>query len=560
MPKLPVRFLTMFLLSAGLAQAQTATDAGSILQQIEKGRGDVLPKKAAPAIAPPLPMKALAGPTVTVSSFLFTGNTLLSAEQFAPAVAGFLNRPLNFAELQKAAVVVADAYRKAGWIVRAYLPRQEIEDGIVTIQIVEAVFGGTRFEGKPSRIATERLLPIVEAAQAKGAPLNADALDRALLLLNDLPGVAVAGSLAEGKQEKETDLVLKLADEPLVNGEVGADNAGSRSTGKERVTGTLYLNSPLGIGDQLNANLMHSQGTDYARLAFTLPVGYDGWRVGANASHLSYRLITPEFAPLNARGTSSTAGLEASYPLIRARLRNLYLLFNYDHKRFDNKSGGATTTRYKIDTFAASLNANLFDTLGGGGANSGSLALVQGKLDLDASPNQAADAATTRAAGHFTKLRYAASRQQVVTDAVSVFAGLSGQAAGKNLDSAEKFYLGGPNGVRAYPANEGGGSVGQLVNLELRARLPENFTLTGFYDWGRVTVNRNNDFTGAATLNNYSLKGAGLAVGWLASFGLNLKATWAHRIGSNPNATATGNDQDGSLSRNRFWLQANLPF
>ena len=63
-----------------------------------------------------------------------------------------------------------------------------------------------------------------------------------------------------------------------------AEKGGTRSTGKERVTGNLYLNSPLGIGDQLNANLMHSQGTDYARLAFTLPVGYDGWRVGASAS------------------------------------------------------------------------------------------------------------------------------------------------------------------------------------------------------------------------------------------------------------------------------------
>ena len=114
--------------------------------------------------------------------------------------------------------------------------------------------------------------------------------------------------------------------------------------------------------------------------------------------------------------------------------------------------------------------------------------------------------------------------------------------------------------MRAYPADEGSGSEGQLVNLELRARLPQNIILTGFYDWGHVTVNRNNDFVGAATLNNYSLKGAGLSVGVLTGFGLNLKATWARRIGSNPNPTSTGNDQDGSLVKNRFWLTASLPF
>jgi hypothetical protein len=42
--------------------------------------------------------------------------------------------------------------------------------------------------------------------------------------------------------------------------------------------------------------------------------------------------------------------------------------------------------------------------------------------------------------------------------------------------------------------------------------------------------------------------------------GPGLKATWAHRLGDNPNPTATGNDQDGSLLKNRFWLVATLAF
>jgi hypothetical protein len=42
--------------------------------------------------------------------------------------------------------------------------------------------------------------------------------------------------------------------------------------------------------------------------------------------------------------------------------------------------------------------------------------------------------------------------------------------------------------------------------------------------------------------------------------GPDFRATWARRIGDNPNPTATGNDQDGSLISNRFWLAASLPF
>ncbi|MCX7178390.1 MAG: BamA/TamA family outer membrane protein [Proteobacteria bacterium] len=140
-----------------------------------------------------------------------------------------------------------------------------------------------------------------------------------------------------------------------------------------------------------------------------------------------------------------------------------------------------------------------------------------------------------------------------------MFGSLTGQLASKNLDSSEKFYLGGSSGVRAYPASEGGGAEGHLLTLELRWRLPEGITLTAFHDNGRVTVNRHNDYIGAATPNVISLRGSGLALAWQTSSGLNLKLTWARRQGSNPNPTASGNDQDGSLKDNRLWLITSLP-
>lgn len=561
-PRSPLYILTVLSISVSSAFAQTVPDAGSLLQQIEKGRLAPPPGKPGPLLAPPpQPMKELSGMSVTVSRFQFAGNTLLTAAQLAPAVASFVNRPLSFNDLQNAAAAVAETYRKAGWIVRVYLPLQEIKDGVVTLQVVEAVFGQVRMEGTaPTRVPFDRLVPIVGAAQPHGAALKAQAMDRALLLLDDMPGISTAGSLAPGEQANEVDLVLKVEDEKLIIGQVGIDNASARSTGSARLTADLYINSPLRFGDQAVVNLMHTEGSDYARLAYTVPLGAAGWRVGANASHLRYRLVDDALAALDASGTSTTSGIEATYPLIRARLKNLYLALNYDNKRFDNRAAATTITDYKIDTFTVGLNGNVLDQYAGGGSNSASLALVHGKVDLDGSPNAGADALTTRTGGSFTKLRYAASRQQVLTEALALYAAFSGQIAGKNLDSAEKFYLGGAYGVRAYPSNEGGGSEGQLFNLELRARLPNNVNVTGFYDWGHVKVNHDNAFPGAPALGSYSLKGAGLSVAWLASFGLNLKATWARRIGDNPNPTLTGTDQDGSFRKNRFWLQATMPF
>jgi hypothetical protein len=85
-----------------------------------------------------------------------------------------------------------------------------------------------------------------------------------------------------------------------------------------------------------------------------------------------------------------------------------------------------------------------------------------------------------------------------------------------------------------------------------------------FYDWGQITaVNHVNTAPSGAELtplNAYSLHGYGVSVSWAAPFGAQVKGTWARRLGSNPNPTAAGLDQDGSLDLDRFWLTASLPF
>lgn len=540
--------------------AQTLPNAGSELQQLQRERPKPLPPQGAPAFEAPPALTSIGGATVTVHEFHFTGNKLLNEQQLSRVVAGFLNRPLDFNQLQNAAIAVAQAYRTAGWVVRAYLPQQTVSGGSVTIQIIEATFGTVTVKAQGSRVSAARLERMVDAAQTPGKPLNAAALDRALLLMSDLPGVSANGRLSEGMGQGETDLAVEETDQPLVSGYVSADNAGERFSGAARVTEQLSLNSLFGIGDRTDAMLLHTKGSDFESLGFSLPVGYSGWRVGANASHLSYRIESEDFASLDSHGSSTTGDLNASYPIIRSRMRNLYFSVDLADKHFDNDSNGATTSHYTVNSASASLYGNLFDSLGGGGENSASITLEQGLLDLAASPNEAADAVTADTAGSFQKLSFSASRLQTLTQQFGLFAGISAQVADKNLDSSEKFYLGGASGVRAYPVNEGGGTDGASLNIELRDKLPLNFTVTEFFDWGAVLVNKSDTFAQAPRPNTEQLKGAGLSVGWLAHFGLSLRATVSHRIGSNPDPTATGTDQDGSLIMNRVWVQATMPF
>ena len=559
-PLKPLLLIAMAFIAQ--AQAQSLPDAGSSRQQLEQNRPPPPAQATLPAkSAEPPPLSSLKGVVVTVSAFRFSGNTLLASEPLQAAVASFLNRPLDYSQLQGAAAAVAEVYRKAGWVVRAYLPEQDIVGGVVNIRIVEAVFGGTKIEGAaPQRVSLARIQAILNAHQKVGEFLNADELDRALLVAGDLPGVGVSGTLRDGARPGETDLVLRVTDALPIKGNVSADNNGSRSTGTSRLNADLYFNSLLGQGDQISSSFILSEGSNYLRVEATFPVGPKGWRVGANTSALTYRIVAPEFAALNATGSSYSGGIEANYPLIRTQQQNLYFNANADHKTYDNQSNGAVSSHYNANTVSLGLSGNRVDNLGGGGSNNASAVMTMGQLDLGGSPNQAADAASARTEGVFNKLHYSLSRQQVLDNNWSLYAALSGQWADTNLDSSEKFYLGGASGVRAYPANEVGGAIGQLFNLEVRRRMPQGFTLSGFYDFGQLVVNRNNNFTGAPVANNLLLRGAGLSLDWQQGAGVNLKATWARRMGDNPNPTATGTDQDGTLVLDRMWLNASLAF
>lgn len=544
-----VLLLTYFSVSAS---AQTPADAGSLKQQIEREHEKM---QMAPGVTPddtkvPRKKAAKGEAAVTVEKFHFKGNTLISDEALSAAVKDYLNRPLTFDELQAAAAAVGEAYRVKGWVVRSFLPKQDIVKGNVTIEIVEAKFGKTKIEGdKGSWLAPEKAQDMIAAQQPDGEVLSTEDLDRALLLLDDLPGVTAAGRLEQGAKDGETDLTVKLGSEPFATGMGIVDNAGSRATGVVRLHGNLQLISPFGVGDRTSAYLLHSEGLDYGQLEQTFPVGNDGLRIGFNGSLMNYLIVDDTFAALNGKGDSSSLGLLASYPLIRARQKNLYVDLNYDHRSFDNESGGATASDYKTDSVKLTLRGNIFDKLGGGGANSASLGAVFGDVDLGA-VNGGEDPDLS---GGFHKVTYNLARTQNLSPVLTFTASLSGQESSeKKLDSSEMFYLGGPSGVRAYPVSEAGGVSGQLLTGEFRWRAVPTVIISAFYDYGHVSNN--------GAIKSYSLKGPGLSLNWQPGFGLNMGATWAHRDGDNPNPTPTGKDQDGSLFKDRFWLTASYQF
>ena len=550
------------------AGAQFTPDAGSLLRQTEK---DLSQKpsfyKAPSVVSPALKAVQQGEATLTVSRFQFAGNKTLSSEQLSSVVSAYLNRPLSFVDLQQAADAVTAAYREAGWVVRAYLPKQSISEGVVTIQVIEAVYGKSFLLGSsPLYVAGQRLIDMMALAQKPGEAMSARAVDRALLLMDDLPGVSVAGSMVEGEEPGETDVMLSVSDEPPLTGSMTTDNTGSRSTGIERLSGNFSLNSPMKMGDAVALNVLKTRGSDYWRWAYSLPIGLDGLRAGVQVSHMRYELLG-EFASLQGKGTADTAGFNVSYPWLRSQFTNLNMAFNYDAKKFDNVNSSGPQSNYKVNAAAASLNFSDIDNWAGGGTNNASVSLTAGRVNLDGSANQAADTTGASTQGGYQKLNIGMNRVQTVTSTLNLYVSANAQTASKNLDSSEKIYLGGASGVRAYPSSEGGGTEGQTLTAELRQKLTSQTTLTGFYDRGHVKAFNDNHKVDGSGLNsgvgpnNYTLSGYGVSVSWQPEKSIDLKATLARRIGESPIASpSTGLDGDGTKKLNRVWVSASISF
>ncbi len=494
----------------------------------------------------------------TVTAFRIHGATLVPEAQLQAALAPWLNRPITFAELEQAVEAVAGVYGEQGWLARPQLPVQELSDGVVTINVTESRLGQVRIDdgGLMLGFDRERLTQAATARQQPGQPLRPEDIERAISLLNETPGLRAGAVLAAGQSPGETDIVLLPVDQPLWNGSAQLDNEGVRSTGAVRLSGNVALNSPSGIGDQLLLSGNTSgAGNEYGWLSYSLPLGNDGWRVGANASALQYRL-EGEFAALGAYGSAQTFGLYASYPLLRTRLHSLTLTLALGKRDFLNKASGQVVSDKRLTGVGAALGGNEGDFWGGGGFTSWGANLSSGDVKLSASPAyEAADAAGPRTAGRYTRLAWSLARLQPVSERSALWFSGSGQFASKNLDSAEKFSLGGFNGVRAYPSLEGTGDTGWLVNAEWRLYSQPGLQWSAYYDIGQVRVNRDQGFVGAPTLNHVMLQGVGVGLNWTQPGRFAVVALLARRVGSNPLANpTTGKDSDGSMHTFRAWI------
>lgn len=548
--RIPVEpvFLTLCLSTQVMAQNAPSVTPGDISRQVVPMRVPELPALALQPQRITQPSRPEPGSQVVrVQQWDLQGQQILSSEALLVLLQPFVGVDLSLKQMREAAAVVQQAYEDAGWLARVDLPAQDVTSGRVRLQITEARLGQVRLDAQAvSRVLPERLLAWIKDGQNAGGALNTRQLDRSLLLVDDLPGVSVAGTLQAGAQPGATDVVINAAAEQPYSLDFSLDNHNARSVGADRLNISGTWTSPAGMGEAYNAQAFKSEGSDFVRLGASAPLGYSGLRGSINLSQLNYNIITPDAdgRQQNINGSSQSASLDLSYPVLRSRQANVYLNAVLDHRRYLGHANDQLSSHYQVQGAALGLMGNFFDSWAGGAANSYSLSWRQGVV------HSGQVAVSPAVEGNFSKLSWSLSRQQVLRSDLSLYAAVNAQRTGdKVLDGSENFSLGGPIGVRAYPVSEASGPQGQVLNLELRWRLNPQWLVTPFYDHGRIQK-RSTD-----ALREYSLSGAGVSVSWSGEGGWTARTTLAHRLGRNPNAnTQTGQDLDGTLRKNRLWI------
>lgn len=541
-------------------------DAGSIMREIDE-KPKILPErppeKSITPVAPPA--KVQQGPKVMVNGFAITGATLFSESELLTVLEPSAGRQLDLGELNQAAQTLAAYYTAKGYMAQVLVPPQDVKDGIITLKVIEGKLGavevtpasGVRFNG-------DRVVNTIICNQPVGEPIRIEAVERGLLLLNDVPGIAASATMQPGADPGTTDLLINVDKTPLLTGSLDADNSGNVSTGEYRFTTNLNINNPGGFGDQVSLKGLSSIGNNYGRAGYTIPIGTGGTRLGSSISFLHYEL-GGNFEALNARGNALTTGVSMSVPIVRKRLGNLYSTFSYDFRAYDNSSLGHYISDKNSQVGQVGISGDWRDQILGGGYTMLSVSTTLGSLDLSGNASdQATDQAGPGTEGHYSKFTYNAFRmQRIYGEKTSLHLLFNGQLAGKNLDSSEKISLGGPSAVRALPPNEGSGDEGFIVTGEIRQNLTEQFQLFGFYDFGWIRQHHTmyaGWYTVKGAPNTYNADGVGLGVAWTKPGFVSIKGTVAQRLEANPAMNAEGKDSDGTLREPRFWIQATYSF
>jgi hemolysin activation/secretion protein len=447
-------------LSLGVAYAIDLPDAGSVLRlerdQLERllqerrlRQQPVKPEvevPAAPAAGPASQTK-----NIPVKGFLFDASAILSAEEIRAVLAPYEGKTLSLVDLMEAVAGLNKLYEsKEMPTARAFLPPQEISDGMVKIRLVEARLGEYKL-GEFKQITPDFVRN--RLSLSSGDLMSVSKLENDLIRFNRLHDVQLRASVQPGKDIGTTDVQLEAAEPKRFQYSLFADNAGSYSVGEERLGFAARVIGLTGRGDSLFFYAIKAEGSDSYFLSYSVPLTSTDLKLDVSYSQGDIDVVDGAFVPLNISGASRDLTIGLSMPVVVEERRLLNVYGRLSARETVNEFGGVTQQdldlmvlnlgmsderQYEDSTWTYDINLN------------------QGLQDFGGEASFFALRANAAWLGRF------GSRSQTILRGRLQF------SPTELLPSSELFQIGGSASVRGYSEGLLSGRSGYVLSAEWR--------------------------------------------------------------------------------------------
>jgi len=536
----------------GLLALTLCGAAGSAIAQAP---APAAPPATTPALAPmPVPTPS---PVFSIKGFTVTGENPLGDGETTRVLAPFLRADATLETLQKATAALEAALRDKGFgLHRVSLPPQEVGD-MVSLTIVKFTVSKVHIEGRSiyDEANVRRGLPELR----EGESPNFRTLAIQTAIANENPNKQIQVGLREADEPDKIDATITVKESRPWTFGVGLSNAGSESSGKDRLTlsggHTNLFNRDHQFVGAYTTSLERMKDVKQLGLSYKVPLYAQGGVIGASFTRSD---VVGNFGTFTSTGAGHTLGVNYTWYLPPEGGRRSYAVFGLDDKVFegtvvsgvvvgeDRRSRPVSvgySARTESDASVWGYNADLSVNTGSGSNN-----------DLASYQNEDPRIDTL----HWKALRGGIHYTAPLAQTWLWSARAQYQYSPDALISGEQFGLGGLGSVRGTSIDRPvTGDKGVSATVELTTpELMTGLRLLGFVDAGWVGNNPGNGASTKPSSDRIASAGLGLR---FARDPFALSADYGRLLNSS-RVPLTLNSSSPQRGEDRFYVNLSVRF
>lgn len=465
----------------------------------------------------PLPSMALpaATPVFAIKGFNVTGDNPLGDGETIRVLAPYLRANATIETLQQATTALEKALRDKGYgLHRVALPPQDVGD-TVTLNIVRFTINKVAIEGRSlyDEGNIRRTLPELREGQTP----NFKALAIQTAIANENPNKQVQLGIREADEPDQIDATITVKESRPWTFGLSLSNAGSESSGKDRVTvsggHTNLFNRDHQFVGAYTTSFERMKDVKQLGLSYKVPLYSLGGVIGASYTRSD---VVGNFGAFTSTGAGHTAGINYTLYLPPDGGRRSYVTLGLEDKVFD-------AAKINDILVPGQLDRRSRPVILGYTARTESDTSVWG-YNVDLAVNTGSGANNDLVSYQTEDPRITARRWKAVRGGVSYSAPVAGtwvlgargqfQYSPDVLISGEQFGLGGLGSVRGTRFERPvSGDKGLSGSLELTTpEVTPGLRFLGFVDAGRLGNNSPNGAT-KPSFDRLSSVGLGLRYG-----------------------------------------------